>query len=105
MIKLQHFNVMVVEDEDLLLKSTARHVEELDMGFRVKAMCHNGAEALALLESQNIHLIITDIQMPVMSGLILPRSGIRKSVPLSSPDMRNLNMPRRLCTIRFSNIF
>ncbi|MCI8852236.1 MAG: helix-turn-helix domain-containing protein [Lachnospiraceae bacterium] len=71
MIKLQHFNVMVVEDEDLLLKSTARHVEELDMGFRVKAMCHNGAEALALLESQNIHLIITDIQMPVMSGLEL----------------------------------
>lgn len=76
MIKLKHFQVMVVEDEELLLKSTARHVEELDMGFRVTALCQNGAQALELLKTQPIHLIITDIQMPVMSGLELTRKAM-----------------------------
>ena len=32
MIKISHFNILLVEDEILLMQSLARHVEELDMG-------------------------------------------------------------------------
>ena len=69
MIKISHFNILLVEDEILLMQSLARHVEELDMGFRVVCQTANGQDALKRLEKENIHLVITDIRMPVMDGL------------------------------------
>ncbi len=71
--RLSSYNVLIVEDEELLLKSIARRVENLDMGFHVAALCRNGEEALEVLASQDIHLCITDIRMPVMDGLKLTR--------------------------------
>lgn len=65
---------MLVEDEILLRKSLARHISEINMGFKVTAQCSNGAEALKALESKNIHLVITDILMPVMNGLDLAKA-------------------------------
>lgn len=78
MNKIPHYNVMLVEDETLLMKSLARHIEGLDMGFKVVCQCANGAEALKMLTRKNIHLIITDIRMPVMDGLHLSKSVSEK---------------------------
>lgn len=74
MNKIPHYNVMLVEDEVLLMKSLARHIEALDMGFKVVCQCANGALALNALGEKNIHLIITDILMPVMDGLKLSKA-------------------------------
>lgn len=74
MTRIPHYNVMLVEDEVLLMKSLTRHIEALDMGFKVVCQCANGALALKALEDQNIHLIITDIMMPVMNGLQLSKT-------------------------------
>jgi len=73
MNSIPYFNVMLVEDEILLMKSLARHIEGLDMGFKVVCQCTNAAEALTMLEQKNIHLIMTDIRMPVMDGLKLSK--------------------------------
>lgn len=62
---------MLVEDEPLLLRSLARHIAEIDPGFRVTCQAGDGAQALELLKTHDIHLIITDIRMPVMEGLEL----------------------------------
>lgn len=73
MIKISQFHIMLVEDEILLMQSLARHIEELDMGFKVVCQLTNGEEALKALRTENIHLVITDIRMPVMDGLQLAR--------------------------------
>jgi two-component system, response regulator YesN len=73
MNKIQHYNILVVEDEVLLGQSLARHIEELNDGFKVTAQAQNGEEALEYLHSQNIHLVISDIRMPVMDGLALAK--------------------------------
>ena len=52
MIKISHFNILLVEDEILLMQSLARHVEELDMGFRVVCQTANGQDALKRLEKE-----------------------------------------------------
>lgn len=74
MTKIPHYNVMLVEDEILLGKSLARHISAINMGFKVTTQCSNGSEALKTLKSRNIHLIITDILMPVMNGLELAKA-------------------------------
>lgn len=62
---------MLVEDEPLLIRSLARHIKQQDAGFKVVCEASNGAIALELLEQHAIHLIISDIRMPVMEGLEL----------------------------------
>lgn len=62
---------MLVEDEQLLRRSLARHIANLDMGFAVTCEASDGKEALELLGRNDVHLIITDIRMPVMEGLEL----------------------------------
>lgn len=74
MLQIKHFNVLAAEDEPLLLRNLVRHIDELDAGFRVTCEASDGAQALGLLETNDIHLIITDICMPVMSGLELMKA-------------------------------
>lgn len=71
MLKISHFNVMLVEDESLLLRSLERHINSIDFGFQVVCKAQNGQEALDFLKKMEIHLVITDIIMPLMSGLDL----------------------------------
>ena len=80
MNKVQHYNVMVVEDEILLGQSLSHHIDELDVGFKVTCQAQNGEEALQLLQSHNVHLVVSDIRMPVMDGLVLAKT-IRETFP------------------------
>ncbi len=64
---------MLVEDEELLSQSLSRHIEELDAGYKVVCQMPDGQNALKALKKMDIHLIITDIRMPVMDGLALAK--------------------------------
>ena len=74
MKKIKHYNIMLVEDEVLLRQSLARHIEALDSGYKVVCQVPDGCAALEALKSEDIHLIITDIRMPVMDGLTLAKN-------------------------------
>lgn len=74
MKKIKHYNIMLVEDEVLLRQSLARHIDALEMGYKVVCQVPDGQAALDVLASSDIHLIITDIRMPVMDGLVLARA-------------------------------
>lgn len=73
MTRLNHYNVMLVEDEMLLMQSLSRHIESLEAGFKVVCQASNGEDALTSLKKENIHLVMTDIRMPVMDGLTLAK--------------------------------
>ncbi|HZG87186.1 response regulator transcription factor [Paenibacillus sp.] len=68
------FKVMIVDDEEDIRGGLAAIVDWAEHGFQVAAEAANGKEALEALEREPIHFVITDISMPVLSGLDLIRT-------------------------------
>ena len=73
MNKLKHYNILLAEDEALLRQSLANSINSLDSGFQVTCQASNGENALQALKANSIHLLITDIRMPVIDGLTLAK--------------------------------
>lgn len=72
---LKNLNALYVEDDVTLRSYTAGVIGDL---FAELYVASNGAEGLGLFREKNVHLIICDIKMPVMSGLELA-AEVRKS--------------------------
>ena len=64
--------VMLVEDEPAVLNGLIKTMSFLEMA-KIVATAYNGQEALEALEACRPDLIITDIKMPIMTGLELIR--------------------------------
>ncbi len=71
MIRIDHYNVLIADDEYMVRQSVSRRIAELDDSFRIAAECQDGKEALQALEGGNIQVVFTDIRMPEMDGLEL----------------------------------
>ena len=63
--------VMLVDDEPFILQGLKILVDWEEEGFEIAALMSNGAEALEFLKKNKVDLIISDIQMPVLTGLEL----------------------------------
>jgi CheY-like chemotaxis protein len=65
-------NVLIVDDEKLFLKSVADGLKAYEKKNKFKTLtAANGKEALDILASQEIALLVTDLRMPEMDGLAL----------------------------------
>ena len=63
------YKVMLVDDEQLIINGI-KHLMEWDkLGLEVVAMANNGEEALGKCVTEAIDIIITDINMPKVTGL------------------------------------
>jgi DNA-binding response OmpR family regulator len=60
--------ILVVDDEPYIAELLSRYLSH--EGYQC-AIAHSGEEALRCLERQKLHLVITDIMMPGMSGIDL----------------------------------
>ncbi|WP_130838389.1 response regulator transcription factor [Lachnoclostridium sp. Marseille-P6806] len=65
------YSVIIAEDEPLLLENLAKKIDASDTDFHVVGKAQTGVQALALIEQNAPDLLVTDIRMPVMSGLEL----------------------------------
>ncbi|MBP5191959.1 MAG: response regulator [Eubacterium sp.] len=65
------FPVIIVEDENLIAKNIAKHIEAENSKFKVVGIYSNGEDALNAIKEQPPAVVFTDISMPVMSGLEL----------------------------------
>jgi len=64
------YNFIVVDDEYILRENFACILNWEEIGFSVAGTFSNGFEAYNYLrENKDIHLIVSDIRMPVMSGM------------------------------------
>lgn len=85
------YSVLVVDDEIRQREAVIKNVDWEQAGFSVAGDAENGIEALELIEKLEPDLILTDIKMPLMTGLELARkvreiSPATKLVILSGYD-------------------
>lgn len=62
---------MLVDDEPFILQGLRILVDYEAEGYEIAAVMTNGKEALEYLKNNDVDLIISDIQMPLMTGLEL----------------------------------
>lgn len=65
------YKTMFVDDEYMILEGLKMIVNWAELGFEVVHTAKSATEALAYLENHEIDLLITDINMPEMSGIEL----------------------------------
>lgn len=65
------YTVLVVDDETEQRHAIVERVKWKEAGFRVVGDAENGIEALDMVETLEPDLILTDIRMPLMTGLEL----------------------------------
>lgn len=65
--------VLLVDDEPAVGRYLRSLIDVKCEGFKVVATAENGRQALAVLNSRPIDLVVTDIRMPVIDGLELSR--------------------------------
>ncbi|WP_338787230.1 response regulator [Metabacillus sp. FJAT-53654] len=74
------FKLMIVDDEPIILQGIKDMVLESKTAFTKIVVANDGFEALDKMEYFQPDLIITDIQMPEMTGLEFIRQARRKQV-------------------------
>jgi two-component system response regulator YesN len=67
----QMLKVIIVDDEPRICRLIENLVEWDELGMQLVGMAHNGVDALALIEAEAPHIIITDVRMPGCDGLEL----------------------------------
>lgn len=77
------YQVIIVEDDEEMLRMNKAYVER-DSRFNVRRVFRNGKEAYAYLLDNSVDLVISDINMPYLTGLemlsALRGKGIRTDV-------------------------
>ena len=68
------YKVMLVDDERLILEGILNIIDWEKLGMKVIHMAENGKEALEKNKENPVDIIITDINMPVITGLDLIKS-------------------------------
>lgn len=66
-------NVLIVDDDKLVRRGLISAMPWAEFGFQVVGEARNGEKALEFLETQEVDVLLTDLAMPVMSGLELMR--------------------------------
>ena len=90
---MQQYSVLLVDDEEDVIRVIMKKIDWERMGFTVIGYAHNGVEALEMVEECVPDVVLTDIKMPYMDGLAMSRK-------LKERYLMNLNMQKRRSTLK-----
>ena len=75
---------LIVDDSSVMRKIVERSLRQAGLDLSEVLEAGNGAEALGLLQTKEVDLILSDINMPVMDGLEFVR------------QLQALNLPKKV---------
>lgn len=67
------YKIVIIDDEPMVLKGLTTLVPWYEIGCEIVGMAENGEEGLALIQEKKPDVVISDIQMPKLSGLDMIR--------------------------------
>lgn len=67
------YKIIIVDDEKNIRDRLAQFFPWSEAGFEVVGIAENGVEALELIKQERPHAVLTDVRMPVMTGLELAK--------------------------------
>lgn len=76
------FNILVVDDEPSVVQGLVQSVRWEEYGIDLAGTACNGLEALGAIERSPVHILLTDIRMPVMDGIELIREIRRRHLDI-----------------------
>ena len=65
---MEQYRILIVEDDREIAAGIAIYMK--NQGYQV-FQAYNGQEGLKILETEEIHLAIVDVMMPVMDGITM----------------------------------
>ncbi|MFD0672806.1 response regulator [Cohnella sp. GCM10027633] len=76
--------LLIVEDEQPIREGLESLIDWESLGIRVCGTAENGLQALAMLQSEPVDIVLTDIRMPLMDGLQLLEEIRRRGLEIAS---------------------
>ncbi|UUZ95385.1 response regulator [Paenibacillus sp. P25] len=73
------YKVLLADDESLDLEGMKAFIPWEELGLEVVEAVTSGFAAIKVLESKQIDILVTDVNMPNMSGIELARKALEKS--------------------------
>ena len=95
--------ILVVDDDTIILELTARFLENLSIK-PIVLTAENGVEAMAVLKSTKVDLVLTDLGMPVMDGFALLKDISHKHPYIKTIAMTGLQSADIHEEIRFLGV-
>ena len=80
---MEEMRIMLVDDEERFLSTTKKLLSKKGIDLLTAL---SGGEALEILHSQNVHVVILDVKMPGMDGMATLRE-IKRQYPLTEVIM------------------
>jgi DNA-binding NarL/FixJ family response regulator len=72
-------DILIVDDQKTVQEVLRSYLEE-DRSFKVIGCANNGQEALDIIEAERPHMVLMDIEMPILDGLTATRIITEKFV-------------------------
>jgi two-component system, chemotaxis family, chemotaxis protein CheY len=77
--------VLIVDDSSVMRKIVERALRQAGLDLTRVIEAGSGREALGLLAQERVHLIVSDINMPIMDGLEFLRQAQSQSLVRGAP--------------------
>ncbi|CAM3554387.1 MULTISPECIES: response regulator transcription factor [Paenibacillus] len=72
------YKVLLVDDEELDLEGMRRFIPWSDLNMVVRGSVNNALSACDIIEKEDIDILVSDVNMPYMSGLELARIALER---------------------------
>ena len=66
---MEALRTLIVDDSSVMRKIVARALQQSGIQLAETLEAGNGSEALEIMRREKVHLVLSDINMPVMDGL------------------------------------
>jgi len=74
------YKVLLVDDEYMIVRGLQKLIPWEELGFEIVGIAGNGLEALEYVRKQRVDIVITDVTMPILSGIDFLKKAQKETI-------------------------